>query len=312
MERKKLAHVKRRQPTKKKVSKAVKNTEKIKGVKSKVVSKASSSDIKGARIAEEIVRKKAKKLEIDLKEEYKKKKKCIKFEEEKRREDLKESELTTPCLTRRNISKELSEKPSFDLGVRVKVSEDLSVGKCSHGGLGWVIGVNGIGGNTECDVRYDYCASGCQSLIEKNVNIQRMTEMPSPFEHSPKRIRNSKRNTFLKEDDAPKNAHVNNESGIWIKLENGYKSNRKTGWLANDNGLVKGSNEFNNELVADYKQLSGYLCGLKECGREINMMRDKDRRGRYKRRKNKYTPISLNYLQVVGYGVTKKTCTKVY
>ena len=90
-----------------------------------------------------------------------------------------------------------------------------------------------------------------------------MTEMSSPFEHSPKQNRNSKRNTFLKEDDAPKNARVNNESEVWRKLENGYKSSQKPGWLTNDNSLVKSSNEFNNELVADYKQLSDYFFGLK-------------------------------------------------
>ena len=89
----------RRQPTKTKVSRAVNNTFKKKVIKSKVVSKASLCDIKGVKITEEIVRKNVKKLEIDLKEDYKRKNKCIKFEKDKRKEDLKESESTIPCLT---------------------------------------------------------------------------------------------------------------------------------------------------------------------------------------------------------------------
>ena len=34
--------------------------------------------------------------------------------------------------------------------------------------------------------------------------------------------------------------------------------------LVSDRCLVKGSTEFNNNLVVDYRQLSVYLCRLKE------------------------------------------------
>ena len=62
---------------------------------------------------------------------------------------------------------------------------------------------------------------GVKQKLKKNVNAQRMTEMTSPFECSPKGIRNSKRNSYLKDDDAPKYVGVTNESEMWIILKNG-------------------------------------------------------------------------------------------
>ena len=95
--------------------------------------------------------------------------------------------------------------------------------------------------------------------------------MSSPLERSPNRIRNSKSNTCLNFFGTSTNEDSNNRSEIWNKLEVGYKRSKKLDNF-HDKGLVKGLTEFNNESIADYRQLCGYLCGLKEGDMEINMM----------------------------------------
>ena len=63
----------------------------------------------------------------------------------------------------------------------VHVTEDLSLGKFSHCGNGWVEAVHGSGGNTTCDIRYVECAAGNCQHMEKGVPVHQLTEITNHF-----------------------------------------------------------------------------------------------------------------------------------
>ena len=71
----------------------------------------------------------------------------------------------------------------------------------------------------------------------------------------------------------------------------GYKQNRRKGWLAFDNFLKKGTDLFNLELLSEYRILSSYLCGLKDCGKEVELMQEQNSNGDFKKRRNKFHPL---------------------
>ena len=78
---------------------------------------------------------------------------------------------------------------AFKNGDRVDVLPDNSPGKCSHGGTGWITEVKRTEGSTLSTVGCDQFSLGSKGHYEKDILIDRISVIPTPFESTPKRLR---------------------------------------------------------------------------------------------------------------------------
>ena len=165
--------------------------------------------------------------------EFSNKRKCIALEQATQSGHSNISELTTEMQTptaHRVIQ--------IGVGCYVEVTEDLSPGKYSHGGAGFVREVHGDGAQRTFTVKYNASATAGID-IEKNIPYCRVTEKTSPFAAT-KQVRSrqppatfsamldkeNKQSTRARTPPAPTELHS--------ILSLAYARNRANGWRAKD------------------------------------------------------------------------------
>jgi hypothetical protein len=195
---------------------------------------------------------------------------------------------------------------AFKNGDRVDVLPDNSPGKCSHGGTGWITEVNRTGGYTLSTVMYDKFSLGSKGHYEKDIPIDLILVIPTPFESTPKRLRTQ--NTMYNVEpttDIAVEAEKENNVPLWVTLQ---KSNRGMGLRARDLGADKGTSKakFDEKFLAEYISRKCYLAGLKACGMTPNRHKEKLKaENTFRKRVTKWELLSLCYLSEVAWGVGK-------
>ena len=111
----------------------------------------------------------------DADKEFHNKKRCLEAETEKRQYQANISSLTTPTAKGAGSVLPTTYFGSIGVGVFVKVKQDLSPGKCSHGGSGFVTNVTGNGPSSIFTVKYNDPSGG---TTESNIGYARLTILP--------------------------------------------------------------------------------------------------------------------------------------
>jgi hypothetical protein len=131
---------------------------------------------------------------------------------------------------------------AFKNGDCVDVLPDNSPGKCSQGGTGWITEVRRTGGSTLSTVRYDTFSLGSKGHYEKDIPVDRILVMLTPFESTLKRLRTQ--TTMYKVEpttDIAVEAVKENNVPLWVTLWKSHSRNRGMGWQARDLGVDKGT-----------------------------------------------------------------------
>jgi len=241
--------------------------------------------------------------------EYDHKLRCAEFEKDVRMKLATDVPLTTapPTKTRDGIM----DKPAFSVGSFVLVTPDLKPGKCSHGGKAWIIGVEGLGGDTLSTVQY--LPSESATGEETGVPVDRITVLP-PLKTS-KRKRTTRNSDEDEDDDV--DVPVLAEKSLTEEMEDSFRRGRGYGWRKKDLGLSDlktSSYEFQLALATDFVDLSSYLRGRCDAGAPVNVHQKKKKNGQFPKRKAKYTPLSIKYLAKawdVGINFPKKCSDRV-
>lgn len=239
-----------------------------------------------AKKAEEKAAKAAAKAAATAAAEFSNKRKCAELEEETRKKQATTSELTTARVTKKANSIE-----KFGAGCYVRVMPDLSPGKCSHGGTGFVMGVDGEGFQRTFTVQYDKSTSD-GGKTECGIPYSRLEELPSPFEPT-KRERNRKSPENFAAENVPLKAGPPPPTAIHEILSLGHTRNRGKGWRAKDLGVLEDgarTGRFQQLLREDAKELSGYLANAQ------NSHDKRLRSGAFKKRNAKFNSLSMKYL----------------
>jgi hypothetical protein len=122
---------------------------------------------------------------------------------------------------------------AFKNGDRVDVLPDNSPGKCSHGGTGWITEVKRTGGYTLSTVMYDKFSLGSKGHYEKDIPIDGISVIPTPFKSTPKRLRTQ--NTMYNVEpttDIAVEAEKESNVPLWVTLRKSHSRNRGMGWRA--------------------------------------------------------------------------------
>lgn len=261
--------------------------------------------IAAAEMAQKKAAKKADKAAERAAAEFSNKRKCIELEREVRDKETKSSALTTA--EDKTVSHEESQ---IRVGCYVDVDPDLSVGKCSHGGSGFVSAVLGEGADRTFTVKYDRSSvegGKTESLIPYN----RIHERPSPFETSKQSRERKLPDNYGKENATTQPDKQPTPTEIHAILSMGYASNRAKGWRAKDLGVSgegrQKSEHFKSLLREDAKELKGYLSANPN---PPNAHMIRGRKGSFKKRRSNYSPVSYRYL-ASAWGVGKNFPKKV-
>jgi hypothetical protein len=131
---------------------------------------------------------------------------------------------------------------AFKNGNPVDVLPDNSPGKGSQGGTGWITEVERTGGSTLSTVRYDTLSLGSKGHYEKDIPVDHISVIPTPFESTPKRLQTQ--TTMYKVEpttDIAVEAEKENNVPLWVTLWKAHSRNRGMGWHARDLGVDKGT-----------------------------------------------------------------------
>jgi hypothetical protein len=192
---------------------------------------------------------------------------------------------------------------------RVDVLPDNSPGKCSHGGTGWITEVKRKGGSTLSTVRYDKFSLGSKGHYRKDIPIDHISVIPTPFESTPKRLRTQTTMYNVEPTtDIAVEAEKENNVPLWVTLRKLHSRDPGMGWWARDLGVDKGTSKakFDEKLLAKYLSLKSYLAGLKACGMTPNRHKEKLKtENTFRKRVTQWEPLSLCYLSEVAWGVGK-------
>jgi hypothetical protein len=123
-----------------------------------------------ARAAQKKVARDASKAQARANAEFSNKRKCIEVEQEARDKQSKTSELTTAAAKPATLM-----NTGIGPGRYVEVKSDLTPGKCSHGGTGFVVSADGEGSMCTFTIRYDI-SSPDGGKVESEVPYSRLTE----------------------------------------------------------------------------------------------------------------------------------------
>lgn len=157
--------------------------------------------IQMATVAQKSVEKEAKEVNSRAQNEFTNKRKCIELEREVRAKQTRTSETYgTYGGETYNYNRKFFETGP---GEYVLVAPDLSPGKLSHGGTGFIL--HGEGAHRLFTVRYDECATAGQS-VEKDIPYARITVQPFLFSaQKPSRARKEpEKFVFDTADTSPK------------------------------------------------------------------------------------------------------------
>lgn len=225
--------------------------------------------------------------------EYTNKRRCVEYELEERRKQATMSSLTTALPTGGRVLFD-SAVAAVNPGDFVLVSEDLSSGKSSHGGRGWIKAVSGVGDATTATVEYLETENSGSLKLEPAIPLSRLTICPIPEIPRPKRARLST-DVFVPPDQS-KTASEGARTptiGLRERLMDGFSRNRKKGWRAKDLQVDDSPKpDFNAALTKDILELRGILAGIVEGNRYT----DRNKDGKFKNRSTKNSPLTRSYL----------------
>ncbi len=227
------------------------------------------------------------------------KQKCAELEWQTRSTQTEMSTTTTSYVS--PIAKHSCRTDDIGVGCYVDVQEDLSVGKKSYGGIGYVVATSGHGENCTFSVKY---IESYGKTTEKNIPYSRLTDLGNPFNflltarpYTTAATENKTQSSVV-HDDTPKRLHE--------ILSMGYSKKYSRGWRARQFGFdpvtQKRSESFHMQLCQDARELVGYL----SASPKTHLHNDREKTGRFKVRKMNFNPKSLRYL-AKAWGVSKKT-----
>lgn len=254
-----------------------------------------------AHVAAKKLKTKATKLTKEAQEEFENKRRCVEFEIAQRKEQLTTvSSVTTAPKSR---SKSFA-KVVVSVGDYVKVKEDLSPGKCSHGGTGFVIAVDGDGGKLKAAVKYD---EGMSGTVENDVPLKRITVSPVPLHYF--KANRKRKATDIMNIAAPSESKSSSvPSHIEAILKDGASRGMGKGWRARSLGFSsKKSAAFKAAFRHDAMELKGYLRGAPGFSYQHS---EKYANGKFKPRAVKHNPLSMAYLSF-AWGVGKNFLSQV-
>jgi len=196
-------------------------------------------------------------------------------------------------------------KPLFVQGDYVNVNKNpLNQGVSGWGGSGYVVNVNGHGAATTCDVKYELL---CGGGVEKNIVLNRLTEMSLPLITMQPRLR-LKATPRL--DPSPETTTADDStptlSNIGERLSYMYSRGFKDGWRRREVDKTTGKRLNDDEIIQmkiDYYELNAIISTHKGLGININSNSPKNSSGQFKNKK-RTNPISIAYLQT-AWGVGK-------
>jgi len=188
-------------------------------------------------------------------------------------------------------------KPALRIGEYVSVRNDPVPGQVSGwGGQGFVLGVRGTGAATKVDVLLDEMGGG---RLIKDVDIRMVTK--KTFMLSPGREKR-RRTSVEVFDPTPTKKSTKEEQtfkNIGERLQAGFSSSKGKGWRRLELGL-QNSKRLNNDEWAEYEkdriELTSIISTRKQYGDHVELKRDVNKIGRFRKRKVSANPLSLLYL----------------
>jgi hypothetical protein len=209
------------------------------------------------------------------------------------------SELTTAKTKRLRLAQRIS----ITVGEYVRISPDLTPGKCSHGGTGYVIACSPSSddaASTSFTVKYDECTG--TTTTEKDIPVTRLTVLPIPAHRARQQRETSRTTSFGSEATAMSSTKQPAVLTLTEKLVHACRHNRKKGWRRDELGYSekdKRKNDFFQSVLADYNYLKGYHDATPDVIHHMQRAGD----GTWKTRAKQHNPYSLTYLLTVGWGV---------
>ena len=192
--------------------------------------------------------------------EFHNKRRCKEKEMEERNRQATFSNLTTPAAT--GVGSIPNIKPTVGVGMAVEISQDLSPGKCSHGGTGHVVGILNTGIRATFTVKYDGPSGG---RTEPGIGYKRITPLPLYYRRNTSRPVRTVAAPVPVPIPAITLTELNNNKTIIEMLQYGKTHGRGKGWRAKDLNVFTttryNSEEFDRLFMEDYTLLNGYLMG---------------------------------------------------
>lgn len=236
--------------------------------------------------------------------EFTNKRKCVELERETLSKQSKASSTTTANVTLASLNRRVLCPGSY-----VRIAPDLSTGKCSHGGTGFVTAIDGQGMRQTFTVKYDESSLG-SGKTESNISYGRLSEIPFPLFAARTERKRFAPDNFAKENVPPLHSAEPKPVGIGTVLQQGYSKGRGKGWRAKDlhvhtTTTRNHSEQFITLLREDTRELEGVLSVSSS-----NKYNVTGRDGRFKKRKSDFNPLSITYL-AHAWGVGKNFRAKL-
>ena len=225
------------------------------------------------------------------------KRKCIALETNVRDKQSKISQLTTATA---KLSKTSRIFGDIGPGCYAEVKEDLSPGKCSHGGRGYVVAIEGEGATKTFSVKYNQCATAGMS-VERGVTYSRVTELDCPLSGlKPSSARNRRPpSNFGKENVPPRPRAPTENLPLYAVLSIAHARNRGKGWRAKDLSVAPASNSvpksdsFKSLMLQDAREMCLYLHVNPEADKYL---KQNSASGTLSKRSTKFNPPSWKYM----------------
>lgn len=234
--------------------------------------------------------------------EFHNKRRCKEKEMEERNRQATFSNLTTPAAT--GVGSIPNITPMVGVGMAVEISQDLSPGKCSHGGTGHVVGILNTGICATFTVKYDGPSGG---RTETGIGYKRITPLPLYYRrHTSRPVRTAAVPVPILATTVTK---LNNNKTIIEMLQYGKTHGRGKGWRAKDLNVFT-TNRYNSEefdclFMADYILLNGYLMGSNNGKKNRNNSARSTITQQFAKQKASSLAITKNNLYY-AWGVTNK------
>ena len=194
--------------------------------------------------------------------EYNNKRECRMFERKVQSEQADESALTTP-LQKQTFG--INSRTSVTVGEFVVVTPDLSPGKKSFGGQGWVTAVNKIGQETSFEIKN--IESELQNT-ESHVALSRVTVATPPQQVA--QLTNYRKDLRKQPKLLPSTSPIpterSDETILTDKLIHAHRYHKSKGWHCAELGYVGKTNKdpgFTQALASDYRELKSYCTALR-------------------------------------------------
>ena len=207
------------------------------------------------------MKKKSLEAEIASKTEFQNKKRCMEFEQSVQREMMDCSQLTI-AVPKRSGTNTMT---SMQSGEYVRVSEDLSKGKKSFGGYGWIYQSRKIGRQELYDIKY---VSSSATKMEYNVPVSRITVLTEPHQESQLSLNGNRRSTRLQQgtDKLPPKQLKKSPNAQFERLSDrlihGARYNKSRGWRKKElgfEGRPRGDHHMSLSMAVDYRELREHL-----------------------------------------------------